>query len=166
MHTICTNSTNSVLSETQVAVWISACQADISQWMSAHRLKISFDESELLFLPGKDSPVHDLSINIENSVVSRARTAGNLGVTSLSLAANIADSFFTTSGGYVCPSLRRRRRFWSRLLSSCRLDYCNSLLAGVSVLYLPSNNCSSSRMQQPSWSPTSPSSPTLTTLFQ
>ena len=43
-------------SETQVAAWISACLTDISQWMSAHNLKINLDKTELLFLPGKGSP--------------------------------------------------------------------------------------------------------------
>ncbi len=47
---------------------ISTCLADISQWMSAHHLKLSLDKTELLFLPGKASPIHDLYINIENMV--------------------------------------------------------------------------------------------------
>ena len=55
--------------------------ADISQWMLTHHLKLNLDKAELLFLPGKASPIHNLSINMENSVVSAARTARNLGGT-------------------------------------------------------------------------------------
>ena len=40
-------------SETQVVTRISDCLADISQWMSAHHLKLNLDKTELLFLPGK-----------------------------------------------------------------------------------------------------------------
>ncbi len=61
-------------------LWISACLADISEWMSADHLKLNLDQTKLLFLPGKASPIHDLSINIENSM-SPARITRNLGVT-------------------------------------------------------------------------------------
>uniref|UniRef100_A0AAQ4PAI3 Reverse transcriptase domain-containing protein n=1 Tax=Gasterosteus aculeatus aculeatus TaxID=481459 RepID=A0AAQ4PAI3_GASAC len=43
-------------SDTQVAARISACLTDISQWMSAHHLKINPDKTKLLLFPGKDSP--------------------------------------------------------------------------------------------------------------
>lgn len=55
------------LSETQVTEQISARLADISQWMSAHHLKLNLDKTELLFVPGKASPVCDLFITTENS---------------------------------------------------------------------------------------------------
>ncbi|KAM9569085.1 uncharacterized protein ACWYII_035601 [Salvelinus alpinus] len=58
-----------------------ACLADISTWMSARHLKLNLDKKELLFLPGKACPLHDLSIPVDNSTVS-------LGVT-LSFSANI-----------------------------------------------------------------------------
>ena len=32
-------------------------------------MKLYLDKTELLFIPGKASPIHCLSINIENSVV-------------------------------------------------------------------------------------------------
>ncbi|KAK5906863.1 hypothetical protein CesoFtcFv8_004769 [Champsocephalus esox] len=48
--------------------------------MSAHHLKLNLDKTELLFLPGKDCPTLDLTINIGNSVVSPTQTARNLGV--------------------------------------------------------------------------------------
>ena len=61
-------------SETQVAARISACLTDISQWMSAHHLKINLDKTELLFLSGKASPTHDLPITFENSVFAPCDT--------------------------------------------------------------------------------------------
>ena len=75
-------------SETQVAAQISACLTDISQWMSAHQLKINLVKTELLFLPGKGCPTHDLTITFDN--IRRINPF----------------------------SLRRQHRLWSRLWSS------------------------------------------------
>ncbi|XP_044077145.1 uncharacterized protein LOC122887736, partial [Siniperca chuatsi] len=116
---------------------ISAYLADISQWMSAHHLKLNLNKTELLFFPGKASPIHDLSITNENSVVSSAQTARNLGVTlddQLSFAANIAVT--TCSCRF---NIRRMRLFVTQeagrvlvqALVISHLHYCNSLLAGV-----------------------------------
>ena len=61
-------------SETLVAAQISAYLTDVSRWMSAHPLKINLDKTELLLLPGKDSPTHDLTIPFDNSVVAPTQT--------------------------------------------------------------------------------------------
>ena len=61
--------------------------------MLAHHLKLNPDKTELLFLPGKDSPIHDLSINTGTSVVSQTHTGRNLDVIfndQLSFTANMA----------------------------------------------------------------------------
>ena len=68
-------------SDTQVVTRISACLADISDWMSAHYLKLNLDKTELLFLPGKACPLKDFSITVDNSTVSPSQSAKNLGVT-------------------------------------------------------------------------------------
>uniref|UniRef100_A0A8C2XFQ1 Reverse transcriptase domain-containing protein n=1 Tax=Cyclopterus lumpus TaxID=8103 RepID=A0A8C2XFQ1_CYCLU len=97
-------------SETQVAARISACLTDISQWMSAHHLKINPDKTELLLLPGKGSPTHNLTINFNNSVLAPTQTARNLGVTldsQLSLTANI--TAITRSFRYMLYNIRRIR---------------------------------------------------------
>ena len=97
-------------SETQVAAPISACLTDISQWTSAHHLKINLDKTELLLLPGKGSPTHDLTITFDNSVLAPTQTAGNLGVTlnsQLSLTANITAT--TCSCRYMLHNIRRIR---------------------------------------------------------
>ena len=90
------------------AAHISACLADISQWMSAHHLKLNLDKTELLFLPGKECPTVDLTINIGPSVVSPTQTARNLGVTldnNLSFTANIAAT--TRCCRYTLYNIRR-----------------------------------------------------------
>lgn len=55
-----------------------ACLTDISQWMPAHQLKLSLDKTKLRFLPWEVPPIHDLSITIENAVVSLAQTPDEL----------------------------------------------------------------------------------------
>ncbi|KAJ8367757.1 hypothetical protein SKAU_G00077850 [Synaphobranchus kaupii] len=59
---------------------ISACLTDISEWMATHHLKLNLDKTELLFMPYKTSPLHDLSITVDGTVVAASRSARNLGV--------------------------------------------------------------------------------------
>ncbi|XP_058477750.1 uncharacterized protein LOC131448934, partial [Solea solea] len=127
-------------SDTHVAERISACLTDISQWMSDHHLKLNLDKTEFLFLPGKGSPTTDLTITLDNSVVTPSHTAKNLGVTlddHLSLTANIAAT--ARSCRYMLHNIRRIRPLLTQkapqvlvqALVISRLDYCNSLLAGL-----------------------------------
>uniref|UniRef100_A0A673XAH1 Reverse transcriptase domain-containing protein n=1 Tax=Salmo trutta TaxID=8032 RepID=A0A673XAH1_SALTR len=79
-------------SDNQVANHISACLADISVWMTDHHLKLNLCKTELLFLPGKDCPFHNLAITVDNSIVSSSQSAKSLGVTldnTLSFSTNI-----------------------------------------------------------------------------
>uniref|UniRef100_A0AAQ4RUE2 Reverse transcriptase domain-containing protein n=1 Tax=Gasterosteus aculeatus aculeatus TaxID=481459 RepID=A0AAQ4RUE2_GASAC len=119
---------------------ISVCLIDISQWMSAHHLKINPDNTELLLFPGKDSPTQDLTVNFGNSVLTPTLTARNLGVTldsQLSLTPNITAT--TRSSRYTLYNIRRIRPLLTQkaaqvliqALVISRLDYCNSLLAGL-----------------------------------
>ena len=78
---------------TQVEECNAACLADISQWMSAHHLKLKPDKTALLFFPAKSSPMRDLTISIDNALVTSVPTAKNLGVvldSQLSFKAHIA----------------------------------------------------------------------------
>ncbi|XP_056292392.1 uncharacterized protein LOC130207733 [Pseudoliparis swirei] len=107
--------------------------------MSAHHLKINPDKTELLFLPGKGSPTHDLTTTFNSSVLAPTLTARNLGVTldsQLSLTANIAAT--TRSCRYMLHIRRIRPLLTQKAaqvlvqaLVISRLDYCNSLLAGL-----------------------------------
>ncbi|KAM9411928.1 uncharacterized protein ACWYII_026411 isoform 2-T3 [Salvelinus alpinus] len=81
-----------MLDAVEVANRISACLADISVWMTDHHLKLNLGKTELLFLPGKDCPFHDLAITVDNSIVSSSQSAKNLGVildNTLSFSTNI-----------------------------------------------------------------------------
>lgn len=49
---------------------ISACLVDISSWMAAHHLKLHPDKTEVIFFPRKSSLFQDLTITIDNTVVS------------------------------------------------------------------------------------------------
>ncbi|KAM9402638.1 uncharacterized protein ACWYII_029625 [Salvelinus alpinus] len=124
----------------QVANRISACLADISVWMTDHHLKLNLSKTELLFLPGKDCPFHDLAITVDNSIVSSSQSAKNLGVildNTLSFSTNI--KAVTRSCRFMLYNIRRVRpcltqeaeQVLIQALVISRLDYCNSLLAGL-----------------------------------
>jgi len=113
--------------------------------MSAHHLKINPGKTELLFLPGKDSPTHDLTThdltnNFNSSVLAPTPTARNLGVTldsQLSLTASITAT--ARSCRYMLHNIRRIRPLLTQKAAQAlvqalvisHLDYCNSLLAGL-----------------------------------
>ncbi|XP_068436667.1 uncharacterized protein [Clinocottus analis] len=128
-----------ILKQSGIPERISACLTDISQWMSTHHLKFNPDKTELLFLPGKDSPIQDLTITFNNAVLAPTPTARNLGVTlgsQLSLTANINAT--TRSCRFVLYNIRRIRPLLTQKAAQVlvqamiisRLDYCSSLLAG------------------------------------
>ncbi|XP_064803358.1 uncharacterized protein LOC135521385, partial [Oncorhynchus masou masou] len=124
----------------QVANRISACLADISVWMTDHHLKLNLGKTELLFLPGKDCPFHDLAITVDNSIVSSSQSAKNLGVildNTLSFSSNI--KAVARSCRFMLYNIRRVRpcltqeaaQVLIQALVISRLDYCNLLLAGL-----------------------------------
>ncbi|XP_076864252.1 RNA polymerase II subunit A C-terminal domain phosphatase isoform X1 [Brachyhypopomus gauderio] len=124
----------------QVCSCISACLTDISSWMAAHHLKLNPSKTELLFIPGATGPQQDLAISFENSLIVPSKDARNLGVTlddQLSFSAHITN--LTRSCRYFLYNIRRIRPFLSQEASQVlvqslvisRLDYCNSLLAGL-----------------------------------
>nr|XP_046210870.1 uncharacterized protein LOC124039031 [Oncorhynchus gorbuscha] len=124
----------------QVVNRISACLADISVWMTDHHLKLNLGKTELLFLPGKDCPFHDLAITVDNSIVSSSQSAKNLGVildNTLSFSTNI--KAVARSCRFMLYNIRRVRpcltqeaaQVLIQALVISRLDYCNSLLAGL-----------------------------------
>ena len=99
-------------SATQVEERIAACLADISQWMSAHHLKLNPDKTELLFFPAKSCPMQDLTISIDNALVTSVPTARNLGVvldSQLSFKAHIAS--VTRSCRFTLYNIRKIRPF-------------------------------------------------------
>ncbi|KAI4898392.1 hypothetical protein NFI96_033774, partial [Prochilodus magdalenae] len=119
---------------------ISACLTDISSWMTAHHLKLNPSKTELLFIPSTTGPHCDLTISFGNSLLTPTEDARSLGVIldgQLSFSAHIAN--LTRSCRFLLYNIRRIRPFLSQeatqlLVQSLvisRLDYCNSLLAGL-----------------------------------
>ncbi|KAK3506030.1 hypothetical protein QTP70_003090, partial [Hemibagrus guttatus] len=127
-------------SGTTASARISACLVDISSWMTAHQLKLNPSKTELLIIPGDPSPAQDLAISLNNSMISPSATARNLGVTmdnQLSFSSHVTN--VTRSCRFLLYNIRRIRPFLStqatqvlvQSLVISRLDYCNSLLAGL-----------------------------------
>ncbi|KAK3521503.1 hypothetical protein QTP70_007968 [Hemibagrus guttatus] len=127
-------------SDTMASARISACLVDISSWMTAHQLKLNPSKTELLVIPGDPSPAQDLVISLSNSMTSPSATARNLGVTmdnQLSFSSHVTN--VTRSCRFLLYNIRRIRPFLStqatqvlvQSLVISRLDYCNSLLAGL-----------------------------------
>ncbi|KAK3572784.1 hypothetical protein QTP86_007389 [Hemibagrus guttatus] len=127
-------------SDTTASARISACLVDISSWMTAHQLKLNPSKTELLVITGDPSPDKDLAISLNNSMISPSATARNLGVTmdnQLSFSSHVTN--VTRSCWFLLYNIRRIRPFLStqatqvlvQSLVISRLDYCNSLLAGL-----------------------------------
>ncbi|KAI4873408.1 hypothetical protein NFI96_002258 [Prochilodus magdalenae] len=102
--------------------------------MTAHHLKLNPNKTELLFIPSTTGPHCDLTISFWNSLITPTEDARSLGVIldgQLSFSAHITN--LTWSYKFLLYTIRRIRPFLSQeatqLLS--RLDYCNSLLAGL-----------------------------------
>ncbi|KAK3541862.1 hypothetical protein QTP86_008193 [Hemibagrus guttatus] len=125
---------------TMASARISVCLVDISSWMTAHQLKLNPSKTELLVIPGDPSPAQDLAISLNNSMISPSATARNLGVTmdnQLSFSSHVTN--VTCSCRFLLYNIRRIRPFLStqatqvlvQSLVISRLDYCNSLLAGL-----------------------------------
>ncbi|KAK3553556.1 hypothetical protein QTP70_004574 [Hemibagrus guttatus] len=127
-------------SDTTASARISACLADISSWMTAHQLKLNPSKTKLLIIPGDPSPAQHLAISLCNSMISPTASARNLGVTmdnQLSFSSHVTN--VTCSCRFLLYNIRMIWPFLSTQASQVlvqslvisRLDYCNSLLAGL-----------------------------------
>ncbi|KAI5108358.1 hypothetical protein C0J45_1952, partial [Silurus meridionalis] len=124
-------------SDTTASAQISACLTDISLWMSAHQLKLNPSKTEQLVIPGQD-----LQITLHDFLLSPflLSPSANLGVTmdnELSFFPQAAD--VARSCRFLLSNIQRIQPFLSiqaaqvlvQSLVISRLDYCNSLLAGL-----------------------------------
>ncbi|MGH0133757.1 UNVERIFIED_CONTAM: hypothetical protein FKN15_067302 [Acipenser sinensis] len=109
--------------------------------MHSHHLKLNLSKSDFLFFPSS-SPSSDLSISVplESTTLSPSSSAKNLGVTldpCLSYSQHI--STLARTCRFFLSNIRRIRPFLTnyatqllvQALVLSRLDYCNSLLAGL-----------------------------------
>ena len=127
-------------SDTQVSNRISACLRDIQSWMDNHHLKLNPGKTELIFFPALTSPFSDFSISLGEATVTSSPSARNLGVlmdNRLSFSENI--TAVTRTCRFLLYNIRRIRPFLTthstqllvQAMVLSRLDYCNSLLAGL-----------------------------------
>ncbi|XP_066552430.1 uncharacterized protein LOC136718573, partial [Amia ocellicauda] len=126
----------------QVTSRISSCLSAISAWMHSHHLKLNLSKSDLLFFPHSSSPSADLPISIplESTTLSPSSSAKNLGVTldpAVSFSQHIimlmrTCRFFLSNIRLIRPFLADySTQLLIQSLVLSRLDYCNSLLAGL-----------------------------------
>jgi len=139
-------------SETQqAAAYLAECIESLDQWLGENRLKLNAEKTQLLWL-GTRQQLAKLTISrlplvtmAFSSTVDIVSTALNLGVTfdgPLTMASHISSvcrtSFFQLR---QLRSIRRSltpdaTRALVQAFVSCRLDYCNALLAGVADVHL------------------------------
>ena len=123
---------------------LSKCVKDVEKWMLANKLKLNQNKTEFLIAVSRRH--HHLLANIclplDNTTIQPSKTVRNLGV--------IFDKYMTMDDhvtsvcktvNYHLRNLGRIRKFVDsdtchtavRALITSRLDYCNSLLNGVSA---------------------------------
>ncbi|KAK3516089.1 hypothetical protein QTP70_005333 [Hemibagrus guttatus] len=119
-------------SDTTASAQISACLVDISSWIMAHQLKLNPSKTELLVIPCDPSPGQDLAIFLNNSMISPSATARNLGVTmdnQLSFSSHVTNVTRSCRFRPFLSTEATQMLVQSQVI--LRLDYCNSLLAGL-----------------------------------
>ncbi|XP_074476551.1 uncharacterized protein LOC141758790 [Sebastes fasciatus] len=122
---------------------INSCLSAIKAWMQQNFLKLNSDKTQLLLIGSKSTltKTNNLTLNIDGTSVSPSPQARNLGVifdSTLSLEPHIRQlvkiSFFHLRNiAKIRPSLTppTAEKLIHAFISS-RLDYCNSLLYGIS----------------------------------
>ncbi len=121
---------------------LNKCLADIRSWMSANFLKLNSEKTELLLIghPKRLAKINNFRLTIGDSTVKPSTSARNLGVIfddALSFKAFTLKS--ASAAAFHIRSLAMIRDHLPRDLTSnlcaslvlSRLDYCNSLLAGL-----------------------------------
>jgi hypothetical protein len=123
---------------------LSTCAADIAQWCASRRLQMNSDKTDLILFGSHVNlaifATHDCSLQIGSDTIVPATVVRVLGVqldAELSMKAYITKT--TASCLYHLHRLRQIRRragedVTTRLVQAfikSRLDYCNSLLAGL-----------------------------------
>ena len=134
-------------STSEAVTRIQNCVSDIKSWMTQNFLKLNEDKTELLIITSKQqlSKITSITINLEGAVIEPNSSARNLGV--------IFDSTFNMEQqvNTICKKsywqihqIGQIRKFLDKnsakmivnALITSRLDYCNSLLSGISQHHL------------------------------
>ena len=132
---------------------LSHCLEDVKRWLSSNKVKLNPDKTEFIVFGSKSQRIklnHSFPVNILGNLISPKDAVRNLGVW--------LDSDFSFSGHVmkVCKACFAHVRDLKRLrghltdeaalmaanaLVGSRLDYCNSLLRGLSALDLRKLQC-------------------------
>ncbi|XP_071374645.1 uncharacterized protein, partial [Centroberyx affinis] len=116
------------------------CLADISAWMKERHLQLNLSKTELLVIPASPSIQQQISIQLESTELIPTKSARNLGVMiddQLTFKEHVTS--VTRSCRFALYNIRKIRPYLSehaaqllvQALVISRLDYCNSLLAGL-----------------------------------
>ncbi len=128
----------------KVAARISGCLADISAWMKEHHLQLNLTKTELLVFPATPTLLHDFTIQLGSSTITPSSSVRNLGVIfddQLTFNCHIAKT--ARSCRFALHKIRKIRPFLTQhaaqllvqALVIFRLDYCNALLAGLTLMH-------------------------------
>jgi len=127
---------------TSAILQLQNCVEDVSDWMSANRLKLNADKTELLWAGSRHGPAvlesARPSLRLRTETVVASDQVRVLGVTMTSLDKHVANVCATCF--YSLRQLRRVRRSLDAESAATlvhdfvtsRVDYCNTILAGAS----------------------------------
>ncbi len=128
-----------------VSTRISGCLADISAWMKEHHLQLNLAKMELLVFSATPTLQHDFTIQLSSSTITPSSSVRNLGLIfddQLTFKDHIAK--INRSCRFALHNIRTIRPFLTQhaaqllVLVISRLDYCNALLAGLSLCTIKS----------------------------
>ena len=125
-----------------VSAQITACLADISVWMKERHLQLNLSKTELIVIPASLSVQPQINIQLGSSQLMPTKSARNLGVMiddQLTFKVHVAS--IARSCRYALYNIRKIRPYLSehsaqllvQALVISRIDYCNSLLAGLTA---------------------------------
>ena len=120
---------------------VEACVSEIYSWMSANKLKLNADKTELLVIGSKFRPRPEIPfVNVGAESIKPSREARNIGVMfddTMNFEKQVAT--ICKSAFYHLRNILRIRKYLSvenaktliHAFVTCRLDNCNSLLYGL-----------------------------------
>ena len=125
-----------------VSARISSCLADISAWMKERHLQLNLSKTELIVIPASPSVQPLINIQLGSTQLMPTKSAPNLGVIiddQLTFKVHVAS--IARSCRYALYNIRKIRPYLSehatqllvQALVMSRIDYCNSLLAGLTA---------------------------------
>jgi len=140
-----------VVESQQAATRLAECIERLDRWMGQNGLKLNAEKTQLMWLGSRHQLAKltvsqlPLATTASSSTVDIVSTANNLGVIldgQLTMARHIS-SVCRAGISQLCQLRSVRQSLtteatWALVQAfiSCRLDYCNSLLAGVADVYL------------------------------